>query len=243
MQGKPIASSLTTNTQYVLEPRIAFSGPGFADTPASLPGTNNIVDATYGETTLTFTDIEGSLGSGTTDDQVTPAAAKFNITKSGKNYTVTVSDAGAGYALQDTITIAGTSLGGVSPANDLTIIVKGITDDSTNAITSIYSDGKGVAGKFVVFNDANNVYTSDDGVNWSGSTISASGSWKRLISGGNRFVAIRFAQGDAYSSNNGTVWTQRTLPETANWSDIAYGGGKFVIVCLLYTSPSPRDRG
>ena len=74
------------------------------------------------------------------------------------------------------------------------------------------------------------MYTSDDGVNWSGSTVSASGSWKRLISGGNRFVAIRFAQGDAYSSNNGTVWTQRTMPESANWSDIAYGGGKFVVV-------------
>ena len=230
LSGKPIASSLTTNTQYVLEPRITFSSPGFADTSASLPGTNNIVDATYGETTLTFTDVEGTLGSGTTDDQVTPAAAKFNIIKSGKNYAVTVSDAGAGYALEDTITIAGTDLGGASPANDLTIIVKGITDDSTNAITSIYSSGKGVAGKFVVFNDANNVYTSDDGVNWSGSTVSASGSWKRLISGGNRFVAIRFAQGDAYSSNNGTVWTQRTMPESANWSDIAYGGGKFVVV-------------
>ena len=83
LSGKPIASSLTTNTQYVLEPRITFSSPGFADTSASLPGTNNIVDATYGETTLTFTDVEGTLGSGTTDDQVTPAAAKFNITKSG----------------------------------------------------------------------------------------------------------------------------------------------------------------
>ena len=50
----------------------------------------------------------------------------------GKTYSVTNVNPGAGYAVNDTITIAGTSLGGTSPANDIVITVTSNSDDSTN---------------------------------------------------------------------------------------------------------------
>ena len=52
--------------------------------------------------------------------------ATFDITKVGVKYTVTLNDAGTGYARGNTLTIPGTSLGGVSTANDVTVTVTAV---------------------------------------------------------------------------------------------------------------------
>lgn len=51
--------------------------------------------------------------------------AKFNVTRTegSTSYTVTVVKSGSGYTPSGTLTILGTSLGGASPANDLTITI------------------------------------------------------------------------------------------------------------------------
>ena len=50
--------------------------------------------------------------------------AQFDINRSGVNYSVTsVSQAGSGYKQGDVILITGNNLGGLTPANDATIVV------------------------------------------------------------------------------------------------------------------------
>ncbi len=53
------------------------------------------------------------------------SGAKFNVTRSSTVYSVVIASgfAGANYAAGDRLKIAGTALGGISPANDLTITV------------------------------------------------------------------------------------------------------------------------
>ena len=59
----------------------------------------------------------------------------FNVTRTAGEitYLVTLSDGGSGYTLDDTLTIAGTLLGGSSPANNITITV--------TALSAIISNG------------------------------------------------------------------------------------------------------
>jgi len=78
---------------------------------------------TIGQTPIntTYTAVTGSTGGAGT-------GAKFDVTKTNGVYTTVVEAAnlGTGYALGDTITVPGTSLGGAAPANNDVIIVTGI---------------------------------------------------------------------------------------------------------------------
>ena len=70
----------------------------------------------------------------------TGSGAKFDIVRTGTRYTATVASgfAGTGYAPTNKIKVLGTQLGGLSPANDLTITVDTV---STGAISTISVDG------------------------------------------------------------------------------------------------------
>jgi len=62
----------------------------------------------------------------------------FDVTRTGTIYTVTINDGGDYFAAGDEIVIAGTSIGGISPANDLTITV---TTESSGVITAVTHAG------------------------------------------------------------------------------------------------------
>jgi hypothetical protein len=64
--------------------------------------------------------------------------AKFDVTVSKTTYAVVIntSNTGSGYASNDTIKILGTSVGGVSPANDITITVTGVSSGNITTVTS-----------------------------------------------------------------------------------------------------------
>lgn len=85
-------------------------------TPLAISGTSASAAATYTAVTQSAT---SGFGTGAT----------FNITKTGASTTyigtttVTVTNGGTGYAVGDTITIPGTSLGGSTPSNNLTLTV------------------------------------------------------------------------------------------------------------------------
>lgn len=67
-------------------------------------------------TTYSFANVSGTAsGSG--------ANATFNVTVTSSAYTATVNAAGDGFIATETVTIAGTDVGGASPANDVTITV------------------------------------------------------------------------------------------------------------------------
>jgi len=92
---------------------------------------------------------------GTTEDVTTGSNiqsigtnASFNVSRSGGNYTVTdsgdSSSNGQDYVVGDRILIPGTSLGGASPANDLTLIVSQV--DSGGAIVNTTTQGTAISG-------------------------------------------------------------------------------------------------
>ena len=70
--------------------------------------------------TVTYTNVAQNSTSGV------GIGARFTVAKSNSSYTVTVTEPGQDYALNDTVTISGSALGGTTTANNLTITVTGI---------------------------------------------------------------------------------------------------------------------
>lgn len=96
--------------------------------------TANLATFTYtpSDTTYTFTEVTGTASGG-------GANAKFDVTVANTaGYTVAIANAGSGYANAETITILGTSLGGATTANDLTLT---LTVGNAGAITSVAAAG------------------------------------------------------------------------------------------------------
>jgi len=228
--GTPLANPLITNTTYRIEPRMTVNHPGYSAVNAALPANTNWIDVAYGDTIETYTNVSNQQGSGETEG-VTPIAAVFTVVKNGKIYSVTTTNAGAGYAIGDTIVIAGDDLGGATPANDLTIRVTEVTDDSTSSIVSFTSRGVGASGRFVTIASGNtNAAYSPNGINWTASNLPTTGDWIAVAAGNNRFVAIRSNSSLGAYSLDGKTWISMNMPTSANWKDIAYGGGRFVAI-------------
>ena len=109
----------------------------------------------FGELFVPYIGVSGTTSGG-------GSGATFNLRKSGNNYvgyasgsvghlSNGVNQAGSGYSFADTITIAGTDLGGTSPANDCTITVT-------------LQGGGGLILDFSVSGTANNEWNSSTGV-------------------------------------------------------------------------------
>lgn len=74
-----------------------------------------------------------------TFDQEVTTSAEFAIQSIMGGYAAAITNPGVGYAIDNVITIPGTSLGGISPTNDCTIIVNAV--DENGGITSIIRQG------------------------------------------------------------------------------------------------------
>jgi len=233
--GTPSALILDTSSTYRLEPRPIFSDPGFAAEAINLQAQTEWNKVAYGETTDTFTDVISELGTGTveTQDGLSALAATFDITRTKRDYLVTINNAGAGYAVGDELTISGTDLGGESPDNDITITVTGISDDSTNSITSFVFEGKGRSGLFVVTPSVGRTLSySANGEDWTvvGTGLPSAGDWKCLTAGNGHFVAIRNNSSASAYSLNGINWVSSSMPASRQWNDVAFGDGVFFAV-------------
>ena len=232
--GTPVEAALATNTQYRIEPRIAVSHPGFTDAAYNLPNSREIIDIAFSDTTFSFTDIEGTLGTGDveTQDGLEPAVATFDIVKNGLTYDVTIVDGGLGYAVGDTITILGSTLGGQDVVNDCIIKVNKTSEDSSNSITEVVVSGNGRSGKWVAVASPNFVLNSDDATSWNEGTLPNSlfRDWVKVRGGNNRFVAIAKGTDEAAYSLDGITWTATTMPSVENWTDMVFAQGKFVAI-------------
>jgi len=91
----------------------------------------------------TYTGITGATGG-------SGVSAKFDVTKTNGVYTTTVETAnpGTGYALGDTVTLAGTALGGAAPVNNDVVIVTGV--GTGGKITGFATSGTGAIGSGVI---------------------------------------------------------------------------------------------
>ena len=170
-----------------------------------------------------FTSISAT-GTGTGTTIGVPAAnPTFDIVKLGKDYTVTLRNGGAGYAVGDVVTINGASLG-AGDDNDITITVHSVTDDSTNSIVTFEHSGFAESGRFVaVANTGNTVNYSLNGTTWATSNLPSTGVWNSIAAGNGKFVALKDSSDVGAYSSNGNIWTPFTLPASTNWSDVAFG--------------------
>ena len=137
--------------------------------------------------TLTITHLAGSSVGSTTHNNVAQtstsgsgSSAQFSVTTDGDGgYSLSVSTVGSNYAVNDTITIAGTSVGGTTPANDIVLTVTQLSGTSIG--TSTFTDvvqtsttGSGSGVKFTISTDGSGGYTVD-AVTTIGSGYSTSG--------------------------------------------------------------------
>ena len=227
--GTPLNTSLNATARYRIEPRLTFTNPGYSVESRSLVNSRDFVDADFGYTSTTYSNIPANLGTGNSFDGQ-PTAATFDIERRGSTYFVSIITAGVGYEVDDTTVISGNDLGGTTPANDLTITVTGVSDDSTNSILSISTDGTPRGKRLVAIADPNFVVYTDDNVNFTEANNSFVGNFTKVVAGNNKFVAIAPNEGRVDTSLDGSNWIEKSLPITENWTDIAYGGGKFVMV-------------
>jgi len=229
VSGTPIEPSLNSSAQYRIEPRIETTGPGFSTTTNNLPNGRTVIDSVYGETTADFESIQLPLGSITDPDFPTENAI-VDITRKARDYEITIVNPGAGYQEGDSFTIAGDQLDGVTPDNDLEITVTEVTDDSTASIVTFSSRGTGRQGRIVSIADPNFVVYSDDGTNWQENNLSFVGTFKTIVAGDAKFIAVAEAEDKISYSLNGIDWEDRSLPATESWQDAAYGNETFVII-------------
>ena len=238
--GKPSTNPLTTGTTYRIEPRIIFEAPDYEATEVVVPTNTTWTDIAYSDTTETYTNLSAGPGTGTVveDDGLVPIEATFNVTKVGRNYTISIVDGGAGYEFGQELVISGDQVGGETPLNDLLILITEVSNDSTNSIISAEQktfgtgeDNEASSGRFVAISSGGSaaIYSSN-GVDWNQISLPSSGDWKCIAGGNNRFVAIRTGSNAAASSLDGISWTARTMPAIRDWNSVVYGGGVFVAV-------------
>ena len=231
------------STTYTIEPRVTFSAPGYTSTAATLPTSGTWTAVRYGETAASYTALTGTyVGSG--------SGATFTVLRNGWKYIPSRTAAGTGYTRLQTITILGTSLGGLTPANDLVITITAV-NSTTGAIIDFDYRGYGIGGRYAALRAGSVIgATSEDGITWDTRTslMPSGANWSAMSSGlfddgssvgkVSRFVAVAgtSANTTGASSADGITWTARTMGTSAIWVGVAFGAQKFVAVASDVTT-------
>ena len=103
----------------------------------SVDGNGGILTFTVAGTSVNTQTYPG-LSSGS---NVTGQNGTFDVTISGTGYTVTLNNGGDDYGVGQTLTIPGTSLGGATPANDVSITVDSVSGAGASAIATFTATG------------------------------------------------------------------------------------------------------
>ncbi len=166
------------STTYTVEPAISFTAPTYSSTVGTAADSAAYSDILYTDTIATYIGITGTAsGSGIN--------AAFNILRKGSKYFVFVDSGGTDYERLETVTIPGTSLGGVSPANDIVVTATSV-DPSTGAILRIDFEGVGIGGNYIAIlsTGSDDAITSTGGA-WTSNpnNLPSSTTWSALASG------------------------------------------------------------
>ena len=181
------------STTYTIEPRISFTAPTYASaTGTGMPTAGTYTDVKFAEAVTTYLAV-ASTTSGT------GSGATFNVIKKGANYTVYIASGGLGYTRLNTITIAGTNLGGASTANDITITVTSI-NSVTGAVIAVDHTGTGQVGNYVALLSGSDTAVTSIGGAWTTRTLPASLNWQAMADGQNltAVAATALVAGTAY---------------------------------------------
>lgn len=82
---------------------------------------------------------------------------------------------------------------------------------------------------------------SDDGINWTASTLPANGTWITSVFNDNFYCAIMANSSIAATSSNGINWTQRVLPANDAWWAAASTGKRMFVVGLSANALTTED--
>jgi len=250
--GTAIISPDASST-YIIEPRVTFTAPGYTSTAVTLPTSGTWSAVKYGETAAVYTSVTGTYsGAG--------VGATFTVIRNGWKYTPSLQTAGTGYVRLQTITILGTSLGGLSTANDLVITITAV-NSVTGAILNFDHTGYGMGGRYVALRTGSTVgATSEDGILWTtrASLMPSAANWSAMTAGlfddgstvgkVSRFVAVAgtAANTTAAYSEDGITWSAASIVTSATWVDVAFGGfstQKFVAISSDVTTVRVSNDG
>ncbi len=243
--GTPIEAALDVTSAYTITPRLQVSAPPFTKTIADITASANWSDVVYGDGFGSYTNLSATGGSG--------SLATFDVARRNGVYTVTINTPGALYTAGNSLTILGTSLGGTSPANDLTITLNTVNSPS-GSIASVTASGTAVTPKYVAIASGTTAGAySLDGITWTAMTMPTANSagggelnnqWSAIAYGVvnniSYYVAVARATSTAAYSLDGINWTASNLGEVADWCDIAYGNGTFVAIAESDSSTTFR---
>ena len=235
-----------SSSTYQIEPAVSFAAPTRSASNHTI-ASNQYNDLIFAETSEQFTAVTGTTSSSGT-------GATFDVNRVGSKYYVALNAAGSDFVRLETVTIAGTNLGGASPANDLVITATTVT---SGAIVDFDFTGVGVGGKFVAIPNNTAGQYSVDGATWSSMTMpsSGSGNWTAVANGlqndgstqykPNRMIAVCTGASNTARSTDGITWTAGTaLPgglNTASGQDIAFGYTGVGVNTFVVVSESDTD--
>ena len=237
-----------SSTTYIIEPAVSFTAPGYTSTAVTLPTSGTWTAVKYGETAAVYTSVTGTYaGSG--------VGASFTVRRNGWKYNISLQAAGTGYTRLQTITILGTSLGGLTTTNDLVITITAV-NSTTGAIIDFDHSGYGIGGRYVALRSGSTVgATSEDGVSWtnSASLMPSAANWSAMTAGilddgssigkVSRFVAVAgtTANTTAAYSEDGITWSASNIVTSATWVDVAFGQQLFVAIASDSTTVRIAD--
>ena len=201
-------------TTYVVEPTAAFTSPTYSSTARTLASAQTYSDAV-------FAPVHTVYGSVATTTSGSGTGATFTVVRKGTKYAaVEIVSGGTDYERLDTITIAGTNLGGLSTANDITLTITAV-NTTTGAVLAYEYDGTAAGGNFIaVSSGSRDVNRSANGTTWTSSAtaLPSTSNWNSLASGKLTIVesAGSFVVGRAYviTSLGSTLFT--AIGATAN---------------------------
>ena len=157
-EGNYTVDVTTVGSGYAVGDTITIAGTGIGGTSPA----NDLV--------LTITQLSGTS---TGPVNIYTGVTQTSTSGSGSNaefsvgvdliggYSVAVTAIGSGYAVNDTVTIAGTSLGGKTPANDLTFTINSLVSVSHTSVTQSATSGSGAGASFDLTRDGSAAYTVD----------------------------------------------------------------------------------
>jgi hypothetical protein len=251
--GTTIVAPNSSST-YLIEPRISFTAPPKTTTATTIDS-GAYINAHYFETSAQYSNVATTGGSGT--------GLTFNVTRNGERYYLTVNSAGTSYARGDTITIAGTDVGGASSLNNISVTVTTV-NSATGAVVDYDFTGFARKGLFLALpSSGTSGQKSIDGVTWSAEALPSPGSGtynnvaSGLINDGSstfkQSVALAVCAGSSVAaySQDGDLWSTSTLPagmNTGSATDVAFGQisstiGRFVVIAEADRDVAYSDNG
>lgn len=228
--GYPLSSILDGTSVYRIEPRLTCVDPETTYQEYNFPALREFVDVGFGNIRESYADFE-LLTPDNVEDII--EICTFTILKNGYSYQVVLQTNGAGYKLNDSITIPGNILGGTTPENDAVVRVTEISNDSVQSVVSVKVTGNAKNGIIVALTKSSIVYKSTDGTSWQAITTQLSGDvidLNKIQYGANRFVAIAANVNISFTTENGEDWITNLLPVTEEWKDITYGLSLFIVI-------------